>query len=172
MRRLLILIVIGALSMGELALAQTQNSAQEKAATLRAQLADIETKQAGLQTRLHELDEALKPENIEQSLAGIGSTKPEDLREQRRKQLEIERSGVQKQIDLLTTSHTRLETALAQADAEAYRQSAAPAIATTTDTSPVAADSTAATTTPKRPRRTRKRKTRSHRPTTQQQISP
>ena len=115
--------------------------------------------------RLQKLDESMKPENIEQNLAGVGSTKPEDLREQRRKQLEIERNGVQRQIDVLATSHTRLETALAQANAEAYRQSAAPvpatvsnwpsnnAPATTTDTINNA-------TIPARPRRSRRKRTR------------
>ena len=111
-----------------------QTSAQELAADLRSQLLELETKQAALQTRLKELEEKSKPENIEQSLAGVGSTRPEDLREQKRRQLEIERSGVQKQLDLLATSRTRLEASIARADAEAYRQSAAPPIVTTTTT--------------------------------------
>jgi hypothetical protein len=109
------------------------------------------------------LEESLKPENIESSLAGVGSTKPEDLREQRRRQLEIERNGVQAQLNLLATSHTRLEQAIAQADAEAYRQSAAPVIAPSTSASRTAAVSTRAVTAPKHPRRVRKRKTRSPR---------
>jgi uncharacterized protein YlxW (UPF0749 family) len=156
--------------------AQTQNSAQEKAASLRAQLSEVETKQAELQTRLQDLDERMKSENIEQALAGVGSTKPEDLREQRRRQLEIERNGVQKQLDLLTTSRTRLETAVAQADAEAYRQSAAPATAvvsapsTATTASPNVStrtsDSTGATTVPVRPRRVKKKKSRKSKPKT------
>lgn len=107
-----------------------QASAQELATNLRLQLSELETKQAALQTRLQELEEQAKPENIEQSLAGVGSTRPEDLREQKRRQLEIERTGVQKQLELLTASRTRLEASIARADAEAYRQSAAPQIAT------------------------------------------
>jgi hypothetical protein len=144
-------------------IAQIQNNAQEKAAGLRAQLGEVETKQAELQTRLQKLDEEMKPENIAENLAGIGSTKPEDLREQRRKQLEIERNGVQKQLDLLTTSHTRLETAIAQADAEAYRQSAAPVPATATTASPTTSDSTSATPAPAPQRRVRKRRARPRR---------
>ena len=140
--------------------AQIQSSAQEKAASLRAQLNEVDAKQAELQTRLQTLEENLKPENIEKNLAGVGSTRPEDLREQRRRQLEIERNGVQAQINLLATSHARLETAIAQADAEAYRQSAAPAI-TSTNTSPTTNVAAGAATTPKRPRRVRKRKARS-----------
>jgi chromosome segregation ATPase len=140
--------------------AQTQNSAQEKAATLRAQLSEIEAKQADLQTRLQKLEENLKPENIEHSLAGVGSTHPEEEREQRRRQFEIERNGVQAQLSLLTTSHARLETAIAQADVEAYRQSAAPVTATVTTTtaSPTAPEASAPTTTPERTRRVRRKK--------------
>jgi hypothetical protein len=101
-----------------------QNTAESRAASLRAQLAHVQEQQAQLQTRLRQLDEDLKPENIEKSLAGVGSTHPEDLREQRRRQLEIERKGLQAQLDLLATSRTRLETGIAQADIDAYRQSA------------------------------------------------
>jgi hypothetical protein len=146
--------------------AQTQSSAQEKAANLRAQLSEVETKQAGLQTRLQDLDEKLKPENIEKAFAGVGSTRPEDLREQRRRQLEIERNGVQKQLDLLATSHSRLETAIAKADADAYRQSAQPVIAVPVETA-TASDSTVAT--PQRPRRVKKKKAKKSRRVQQSQ---
>ena len=145
------------------ALAQT--SAQEKAAALRAQLAEVETKQAEMQTRLQALDEKLKPENIERDLAGVGSTRPEDVREQRRRQLEIERNGVRAQLDLLTTSHTRLETAIAKADADAYRQSAqpvtaAPATVPTAAATATASDVTTAAPPAPRPRRVKKKKAR------------
>lgn len=152
-------------------LAQTQNRAQEKADNLRAQLSDVEAKQADLQTRRQDLDEQLKPENIEKALAGVGSLHPEDLREQRRRQLEIERNGVQRQFDLLATSHTRLEAAIAQTDAEAYRQSAAPqssAVGSSNITSSTTSDSTGATpaAAPTHPRRTKKKKTRKSKRTT------
>jgi chromosome segregation ATPase len=166
MRYLNMFVLSAALIVSEVAvsvstIAQSQNSAQEKAASLRAQLGEVETKQAELQTRLQNLDESLKPENVAESLAGIGSTRPEDLREQRRRQLEIERNGVQKQLDLLATSHTRLETAIAQAETEAYRQSAAPVPATITTASQTTSVSTSATTSPARPRRVRRRRARS-----------
>src|SRR6266542_1360299 len=142
------------------AFAQTQNSAQERAASLRLQLRELEAKKADLQTRLQELQESLKPENIEHSLAGVGSTHPEDLREQRRRQLEIERNGVRAQLDLLATSHSRLETAIAAADADAYRQSAAPVTSNPPRPGGPSLQSSSETTTPVRPRRARKKKTR------------
>jgi len=72
------------------------------------------------------LDEALKPENIERSLAGVGSTRPEELREARRRQLTIEKNGLQAQLQTLETGRVRLEAALANAEALAYQQSARP----------------------------------------------
>lgn len=145
MRYLSVFVVLAALLICDLTPVPAQTRAQEKAASLRAQLTEVEAKQAELQTRLQNLDEQLKPEKIESALAGVGSTRPEDLREQRRRQLEIERNGVRAQLDLLATSHTRLETAIATADAEAYRQSAAPpkgpaedALSTTAESAQVA----------------------------------
>jgi hypothetical protein len=72
------------------------------------------------------LDESLKPENIERSLAGIGSTRPEELRESRRRQLQIEKDGVLAQLRTVETSRQRLETALANAEVLAYQESAKP----------------------------------------------
>jgi hypothetical protein len=166
MRYLTVVVVAAMLLLSEVTLAsapvitQSQNSAQEKAATLRVQLSEVEAKQSDLKTRLQALEENLKPENIENSLAGIGSTHPEDLRAEERRQLEIQRDGVKKQLDLLATSHTRLETAIAQADADAYRQSALPVPASVTTASPTALSAPPATT-PTRPRRARKRRPRS-----------
>lgn len=180
MRYLTVLILSGMLLLSEVALAsasapaiaQIQNSAQEKAANLRLQLSEVEAKQAELQTRLQTLEESLKPENIENSLAGVGSTHPEDLREQRRRQLEIERTGVRAQLDLLAVSHSRLEKAIAQADADAYRQSAAPVGGPAADaTAPSVTYSTGAATTPERPRRVKKKKTRKSRRVRPQQTT-
>ena len=101
-----------------------QTSAQEIADNLRVQLSEVEVRQVEMQARDEQLVEDLKPENIERSLAGIGSTHPEQLREQRRRQLEIARDRVRVQLDELDRNHTRLETAIAEADAVAYWQSA------------------------------------------------
>lgn len=105
---------------------RAQEGAQERAARLRAQLADVQAQQTELQTRLSQVNEDLKPENIERSLAGVGSTHPEDLREARRRQLEIQRKGIQSQLDSLEATRARLETAIASADADSYRQIASP----------------------------------------------
>ena len=96
----------------------------ETAADLRVSLAEVQSKESDLTVRLSRLDEDLKPDNIARSLAGVGSTRPEELREQRRRELTIERDGVRRQLDLLATSRTRLEWAIQAADTQAYHQSA------------------------------------------------
>ena len=99
------------------------NSAQA-AEDLRAQLFGVQAKESELQARKRQLDVDLKPENIERSLAGIGSTKPEELRELRRRQLTIERDGVQAQLKLIATSRERLESVIRVAETQAYQESA------------------------------------------------
>ena len=103
-----------------------QQKAAERGANLRAQLLEIQTQQTDLQNRLAQIDEDIKPENIERSLAGVGSTHPEDLREARRRQLEIQRNGIRTQLDSLAAARLRLESAVAAADAESYRQLVGP----------------------------------------------
>jgi len=106
--------------------AMAQSGAPERAAQLRAQLADVQVQQTALQARLAQINEDIKPENIERSLAGVGSTHPEDLREARRRQVEIQRQGIRSQLENLATSRARLEAAIAAADARNYRETVGP----------------------------------------------
>jgi hypothetical protein len=102
-------------------------TAAESLEKLRAQLLEVQVKEQALRERAEQLEESLKPENIERSLAGVGSTKPEELRESRRRQLTKERDGVLAQLKIAETSRQRLETAVANAEGLAYQQSAQPA---------------------------------------------
>ena len=92
--------------------------AEQRAEQLRSQLMDVQSKIADFESRLEQLDFALRPENIENSTAGYGSTRPEVAREARRKSLESERGRVQAQLKLAETSRSRLEVAVTNADAE------------------------------------------------------
>lgn len=109
--------------------------AEQRSETLRAQQLEAESKLADLQSQMDQLDYALKPENIERVTSGYGTTRPEDARDTRRRQLESEKARLQVQIRLLETSRTRLETAVANSDAEVdmlrrrlHQQDAAPAV--------------------------------------------
>jgi len=121
--RLVLFAIFLAVPMSQ-AIGQNTNSAAQAAADLRAQLQEVQVKEAELKARAQQLDEELKPENIEHSLAGVGSTHPEDLREQRRRQLSSERASVMRQLELLAARRGRLESALQTAETQAYQQSA------------------------------------------------
>jgi chromosome segregation ATPase len=95
--------------------------AEARSAALRAELRDVQSKESDLEARAEEIDYALKPENIERSTAGYGTTHPEELREQRKRQLESEKLRVRKQLDGFAISHTRLDQAIATSDAEIER---------------------------------------------------
>ena len=119
---MLFVFVLGVVSVS----AQEPANAAEQVDKLKSELLDVQGKEDALRTRLAQLDEDIKPENIERSLAGVGSTRPEELREHRRRQLSIERNGVLAQLQTLETNRLRLESAIANAEALAYQESARP----------------------------------------------
>lgn len=92
--------------------------AEQRAENLRTQQLDVETKLADLQAKMEQIEWSLKPENIERSQATFGSTRPEEVRDTRRYQLESERTRVQAQMKILESSRLRLEAAVTNADAE------------------------------------------------------
>lgn len=100
----------------------------QAAQNLRGQLSEVQDKEAELKIRLEQLDFDLKPENIERYFTGVGSTRPEELRESRRRQLQIERDRVVSQLEQLASSRVRLEGAILNAQTQAYQQSAPGAI--------------------------------------------
>jgi len=95
--------------------------AEARSTALRTELRDVQTKEADLEARAEDVEYALKPENIERATAGYGTTRPEEVREQRRRQLESEKQRLRKQLDQLVISHTRLDEAIATSDAEIDR---------------------------------------------------
>lgn len=95
--------------------------AEQRSAQLRAELRDVQAKKSDLAAHLEDVEFALKPENIDRAAAGIGTTRPEEVREQRRKQLESDRTRTQQQLDQLNASDARLQQAIATSDAELDR---------------------------------------------------
>jgi hypothetical protein len=126
MKRVLGLVLFMALVAGFTGSATAQDAANvsQSLDTLRSQLLEAQAEEAQLEARERQLDEDLKPKNIERALSGTGSTKPEELCESRRRQLNIERDGVRTQLKLATTRRERLESYLRTAETQAYQQSA------------------------------------------------
>lgn len=97
------------------------SNAEQRAASLRTELRAVQAKEADLEAKAEQIDYDLKPENIERATAGYGTAHPEELRDQRRHQLESERQRLSRQLDQLATGRTRLEEAIAIADTEIDR---------------------------------------------------
>ena len=104
--------------------AQDSPSAAEAAQQLRNQLSQLNDREAEIKIRLEELDVELKPENIERYFAGYGSLHPEELREARRKKLQIEKDRLVAQLNEIAQGRQQLEAAIIAADTKAYQASA------------------------------------------------
>lgn len=91
---------------------------EQRAEQLRSQLYDVQSKLADLGSRLEQVEYMLKPENIERAGLAMGSVRPEEAREARKRQLENEKGRLQAQINILETSKNRLEQAITTADNE------------------------------------------------------
>lgn len=120
-------IFIGVLLIVAAAPAQAQDvSANElRIEKLRAQLRDVVDREAQLQDRVARLDEDLKPENVERSVATVGTTDAAALRDKRREQLEKEKAEVNGQLSEAAAKRAGLEAEIAAAEAEAVRLKAA-----------------------------------------------
>jgi chromosome segregation ATPase len=92
--------------------------AEQRAEQIRSQLIDAQSKIADFESRLEQIDYALKPENIDRATQGYGTVHPEEARDARRRQLESEKSRVQAQLKIIETSKSRLEVSVANADSE------------------------------------------------------
>jgi chromosome segregation ATPase len=95
--------------------------AEQRAEDLRTQLREITDKEFQYQERLAEIDYESQPDVIQQRAALIGTLNPSTVRDAIAQQLERERARIKKQLELLGASHTRLEAAVATADAEVER---------------------------------------------------
>lgn len=95
--------------------------AEQRSAQLRAEQRDVQGKIGDAEVRLQDIEFSLKPENIERTTQVFGTTRPEEARAYRRKQLETERDRLQRQLEQLRASEARLTDAIATSDAEVER---------------------------------------------------
>ena len=92
--------------------------AEQFAENLRAQLRDVADKEAQYQERLSQIEYELQPDVIQLRAAGVGSLNPSAVRDSIQKSLEHERDRINKQLELLASSRTHLEAAVASAEAQ------------------------------------------------------
>ena len=89
---------------------------EERAEILRKQLLELIEKETAYKSRMAQIEEDIRPENIERALSGIGTTRTVELRDTRRRVLENERKGLESLLNQTTTSRIRLEEDVRQAD--------------------------------------------------------
>jgi len=89
---------------------------EERAEVLRKQLIELIEKETAFKMRLTQLEEDMRPENIERSLSTVGTTRTVELRDNRRRTLNNEKSGVESLFAITTQNRLRLEEDVRQAD--------------------------------------------------------
>ena len=95
--------------------------AEQRAEMLRRQLLELIEKETLYRTRIAQLDEDARPENVERTLNPYGTTRTAELRDTRRRVLETDRRGYVALLALATEGHTKLEEEVRQADALVQR---------------------------------------------------
>ena len=90
--------------------------AEERAEILRKQLIELTEKETQFKMRLTQLEEEMRPENIERTLSTYGTTRTVEIRETRRRVLESEKRGVENLLQITSQSRLRLEEDVRQAD--------------------------------------------------------
>ncbi len=89
---------------------------EKRSEDLQLHLIEIADKEANLQPSLETVTQQLRPENIERELAAVGSTKPEELREDVRRRRSAEQQRLQAQLGLLRQDKARTQSSLSTAD--------------------------------------------------------
>lgn len=90
--------------------------AEERAEVLRKQLIELTEKETQFKMRLTQLEEEMRPENIERTLSTYGTTRTVEIRETRRRVLESEKRGIENLLQITSQSRLRLEEDVRQAD--------------------------------------------------------
>jgi hypothetical protein len=94
---------------------------EQRGEALQLHLYEISEKEVPLQARMDQINQQLRPETMERSLAGVGSVHPEDLRDDVKKRLMSEKVRLQMQLDLLRQDRMRTQGSLATTDAAIQR---------------------------------------------------
>lgn len=89
---------------------------EQRAESLQTKLRELFERQTIWQVRLEQLDQQLKPENIERVFVGAGLVRPEEAREGLRRRLSSERQSIMATLEALRNERTRIQISLASSD--------------------------------------------------------
>jgi len=90
---------------------------EHRVESLQKELADIGARETSLQNRLDEIEPQLRPDQIEQARAGVGSMRPEEDREAMKQRLTNEKRRIQTQLDQLQQNRVRIQSSISSAEA-------------------------------------------------------
>ena len=89
---------------------------EDRIRALQKDLVDLSARETPLRKRLDEIESQQQPDRIERSLAGVGSTKPEEIRDSVSRQLSIEKRQIQAQLDTIQASRARNQSFITNAE--------------------------------------------------------
>jgi hypothetical protein len=95
--------------------------AEQRAEVLRKQLVEIIEKETSIRIRLAQNEEDMRPESVDRSVSGIGTTRTSEVRESRRRILELERKGLENLLNQTAATRARLEEDVRQSDSLVFR---------------------------------------------------
>jgi len=90
--------------------------AESRAESLRKQLFEMIEKENTVKSRLEQIQFDSRSEVVDRAVAMVGSLRPEEIRDQRRKSLEAEKRNLESLLTQIQTSRTTLETNVERAD--------------------------------------------------------
>jgi hypothetical protein len=90
--------------------------AEQRSESLRKQRFDLIEKESGIRTKLEQIENDLRPEMIERTTSMMGSLRPEEIRDARRKNLEAERRNQQDLLTEIQSVRGKLELSVQKAD--------------------------------------------------------
>lgn len=90
---------------------------EQRSDSLRRQLFEMIEKENSIRGRVDQIDNDMRPESIERTMATVGSLRPEELREQRRRSLALEKANLQVLLTEVQKNRANLEQNLLRSDA-------------------------------------------------------
>jgi hypothetical protein len=92
------------------------SKAEQRSESLRKQLFEMIERESAIRTKLDLIEVDIRPDSIERSVAFAGTLRPEELRNIRKKNLEVERTNLQSLLGEIQRTKTSLELNVQKAD--------------------------------------------------------
>jgi hypothetical protein len=90
--------------------------AEQRADSLRKQLFDLIERENQIRSKLDQIENDIRPEMIDRVIAFAGTLRPEQLREQRRRHLQSEKSNLENLLNEITNNKSNLQENVQKAD--------------------------------------------------------